>query len=159
MLHGIRFVRARFFVLGFLVANCTAASPAPRAMAPLAQMPRRPVPPADLALRRFVAPECAGIAPWTRDACPFSGHVVFASEIPGGVRVHVLAGESVDRALQHMRCHVAFARESGRTRDCPLYLRGVEVRRSPDGGAIDLTSGNPSTTRALRARFASSAIL
>jgi hypothetical protein len=113
----------------------------------------------DEELRRFVSPECAGIEADGREACPFRGHVVVADDIPGGVRLQILEGESLDRALQQMRCHVAFARASGRTKDCPLYLPGVAVRRSTDGLAIDVTSENAETVRALRAQFRRTVVL
>ncbi len=60
-----------------------------------------------------------------------------------------------------MRCHVAFARATGRWNDegCPLYLRGLEVRLSSDGAAVDVTSEDSGTAEAIRQRFRSRLVL
>ena len=113
------------------------------------------------ALEHFEATECRGIDPATRAQCPFRGHVAGVDEIARGARVHLLEGESPERALAQMRCHVAFARTQGRQGmpSCPLYLPGVDVRMAPDGRSIDVTSDDASAVDEIRSRMRRHAVL
>ncbi len=93
------------------------------------------------ALERFEAAECVGFPPVARAACPLLRRVSRIDDIGGGVRVTFAPGTPVHAVFAHMRCHYAYAR--ARAFDgvvsCPLYIRGVDIRRAPDPLAIEIT--------------------
>jgi hypothetical protein len=96
------------------------------------------------ALERFEAAECQAVPEPERAACPFLG-VEDTTTIDKGVRVTLHAGRDVNDVLARMQCHAAFARAQGYQgmEHCPIYHRGVQIRLSPDGNAIDITSDDP----------------
>lgn len=96
------------------------------------------------ALERFEAAECQSVPESERAACPFLG-IEDTTTIDNGVRVTLKQGTDVTDVLSRMQCHAAFARAQGyRGVDhCPIYQRGVQIRLSPDGNAIDITSDDP----------------
>ena len=105
-------------------------------------------------LERFTHQACKPFSPTVKTACPVLGPVASVEDIGGGVRVHLQPGAPVDAVMAHMRCHLAYAREQGwqPAPDCPLYLRGVDIRRSDDGQAIELTAKDGKTIDELRRR-------
>jgi hypothetical protein len=102
-------------------------------------------------LEAFEDQECGAFPPTTRAACPVLGPVR-VEDLPDGVRLHLPATMPVDATLAHMRCHLAYARTRGfaPTATCPLYLRGTQIRRAPEGDAVDLVSDEPRTARLLQ---------
>ena len=83
---------------------------------------------------------CRDLAPGERAACPFLGPVVRIDDVEGGVRVIFKPGTRVDAIVAQMRCHYAFARARAfaETATCPLYLRGIEIRRAADPNAVEI---------------------
>jgi hypothetical protein len=112
-------------------------------------------------LEAFVQDECKGFPPETRASCPMLGPVEQISDIPDGVRVRFSAKTPVAAVAAHMRCHFAYAQAYGfETMDsCPLYVKGLEIRVSRDGQAVELTSHQPRTIDVIRARTREEAIL
>ncbi len=97
--------------------------------------------------------ECRRFSPAVRAACPFMGPIRSVEDIEGGVRVHLAAGAPIAAVAAHMRCHFAFARgRAFAVSDCPLTLRGTDVRISADGTGIDVTSRDRKTISELRRR-------
>lgn len=104
-------------------------------------------------LGSFEDQECRPFSPGVRAACPFMGPIRSVEEIEGGVRVHLTSGAPVAAVAAHMRCHFAFARgRAFAVSDCPLTLRGTDVRVSADGTGIDVTSRDRKTISELRRR-------
>jgi hypothetical protein len=106
-------------------------------------------------LERFESSECAGLKPSVRSACPFLGPVRASEEIAGGVRVTLAPGAPIAAVAAHMRCHLAFARTRAfEVSECPLTLRGTEIKLSADGTAIEITARDRRVVRDLRTRAA-----
>ena len=95
-------------------------------------------------LESFEATECKNLAPKTRAACPTLGPASQIEDLANGVRIHFPAGTDVDAVVEHMRCHLAFARARGFTTvgDCPLYIKGIEINQAADGAAVDVTGAS-----------------
>jgi hypothetical protein len=112
-------------------------------------------------LETFVQDECRGFPPETRASCPMLGPVAQIRDIPQGVRVAFSAKTRVDAVAAHMRCHLAYAQAYGfdTVADCPLYVKGLQIRVSDDGKAIELTSHEPRTIDVIRARTREEATL
>jgi len=112
-------------------------------------------------LETFVQDECRGFPPETRASCPMLGPVSQIRDIPQGVRVAFSAKTRVDAVAAHMRCHLAYAQAYGfdTVNDCPLYVKGLQIRVSDDGKAIELTSHEPRTVDVIRARTREEATL
>ncbi len=104
------------------------------------------------ALVALEASECAGIAPEQRAACPLAGAVQSTASIEGGVALELRGGVDPTILLEHVRCHVAFARRHGRSGmdGCPLYVDGVRAELS--GAALVLTTASPAAVEQLRER-------
>ena len=92
-------------------------------------------------LESFEAAECAAIAPNVRAACPVLGPVSRVEDLANGVRVYLTDGAPIDAIIGHMRCHTAYARARHfeQVADCPLYIKGVDIQRTADGRAIEIT--------------------
>ena len=105
-------------------------------------------------LEQFEAKECKQFPPTTRPACPLLGPVVKIDDIPGGIRAIFAPGARVDAILAHMRCHFAYAQTRGfaDTAGCPLYLRGIEIRRGTDAQTIEIVSQDAKVAEAIRQR-------
>ena len=112
-------------------------------------------------LETFVQDECRDFPPETRASCPMLGPVGFIEDIPNGVRVGFTPKTRVDAVAAHMRCHLAYAQAYGfdTVESCPLYVKGLVIRLSNDGKAIELTSREPRMTDAIRTRTREEAIL
>jgi hypothetical protein len=112
-------------------------------------------------LETFVQDECRGFPPETRASCPMLGPVEQIRDIPNGVRVAFRPKTRVDAVAAHMRCHFAYAQAYGfdTVADCPLYVKGLQIRVSDDGKAIELTSREPRTIDVIRARTREEATL
>jgi len=112
-------------------------------------------------LETFTQDECRGFPPETRASCPMLGPVQQIYDIKGGVRVIFTPKTRVEAVAAHMRCHLAYAQQYGfdTVEACPLYVKGLQVRVSPDGKAIDLTSPEATTADTIRARTREEAVL
>jgi hypothetical protein len=112
-------------------------------------------------LEAFVQDECRGFPPETRASCPMLGPVDQIENIAGGVRVTFTPKTRVDAVAAHMRCHMAYARAYGfdTVQDCPLYVKGLEIRLARNGKAVELTSRDPRTEDLIRARTREEATL
>ena len=104
--------------------------------------------------------ECRDLAPASRAACPFLGPVTRIDDIEGGVRVTFKPGTRVDAIVAQMRCHYAFARARAfaQTATCPLYLRGIEIRRAADPSAVDIVSRDRDAAAEIRLRSRQEAV-
>jgi hypothetical protein len=105
-------------------------------------------------LERFEDAACKPLPPSVRAACPVIGPMAAIEDIDGGVRLRPVDGGQLDRTVALMRCHLAYARTRGfaTVPDCPLYMRGVEIRASADGRWIELTAPEGPALRELRDR-------
>jgi hypothetical protein len=111
---------------------------------------------AALELERCEAKECAGIEPRGRGACPVLGPLTEIRDIAGGVRLELPPDASVDGLVALMRCHFAFAQTRGFApiaTACPLYMRGIEIRRSPDARAVEIVGTTAELTAEIRKRI------
>jgi hypothetical protein len=106
-------------------------------------------------LDAFEASECAEVEHSHRAACPVLIGVKQVVDIKGGVRVELRHAADVPEMLGRMRCHLAFARTRGyeRAADCPLYVRGVDIRAAADGKAIEITGATRALIDEIRGRF------
>jgi hypothetical protein len=111
-------------------------------------------------LEQFEEVECRQFSPRTRAACPLLGPVVRIDDIEGGVSVLFKPGTPIDAVLAHMRCHYAFARARAfdQSASCPLYLRGIEIRRALNPMAIEILSSDPNVARDVRRRAREEAV-
>jgi hypothetical protein len=112
------------------------------------------------ALERFEAEECHGFPPAARAACPFLRPVTRIDDIEGGVRVTFAAGTPVHAVFAHMRCHYAYARARAfeDAASCPLYVRGIEIKRGNDPLAIEITNPDWRQVDNLRVRVREEAV-
>jgi len=112
------------------------------------------------ALEHFEAAECVGFPPAARAACPLMRPVTRIDDIGGGVRVTFAAGTPVQAVFAHMRCHYAYARTRAfeDAASCPLYLRGIDIKRASDPLAIEITTADWQQVDALRVHSRAEAI-
>lgn len=112
------------------------------------------------ALERFEAAECVGFPPAARAACPLLRPVTRVDDIGGGVRVTFAAGTPVHAVFAHMRCHHAYARTRAfdDAASCPLYIRGIDIKRAADPLAIEITTADWPQVQALRAHTRAEAL-
>ena len=112
-------------------------------------------------LERFEAQECAGIDSSLRAACPVLGPVKAIRDIPGGVRLELADGSHLDGLLALMRCHLAYAQSKGFepvAAACPLYIRGIQIRASTDGAALEIVGATERLASEIRSRSLETAI-
>jgi hypothetical protein len=112
-------------------------------------------------LATFEDAACGDIPASARAACPMLGPALDVVDVPGGVSVKFVAGARVEGVLASMKCHLAYAKAHGfrNTADCPLYIRGVEIRRAADPRAIEIISPNASDTSEVRRLSRQEAVL
>jgi hypothetical protein len=112
------------------------------------------------ALERFEEVECRNLPPSSRAACPLLSPVTRIDDIEGGVRVTLVPGSRVATIVSHMRCHYAYARARGFEErvSCPLYMKGVDIRTSRDGAAVEITTADAKAVGELRGRARQEAI-
>jgi hypothetical protein len=112
------------------------------------------------ALEQFEDDACKPLTPAARAACPVLGPLSGIEDIDGGVRVRLADANALDQTIALMRCHLAYARARAFAvvADCPLYMRGVEIRRTADGGAIELVGGTGDLQDELRRRVREEAV-
>jgi hypothetical protein len=112
-------------------------------------------------LERFEETECRAFPPSSRAACPLLGPVVRIDDIPDGVRVTFKEGVDVDDVIAHMRCHFAYARARGFevAAGCPLYVRGIDIRRALDPMAVEIVSADKKVAAEVRARSREEAVV
>ena len=112
------------------------------------------------ALEKFEEGECGKLPSSSRAACPLLGPVRSLEDIPGGVRARLVSATPVDAVVAQMRCHYAFARARGFSENvtCPLYIRGIEIKRGDGPDAIEIVSLDPSVEREVRARAREEAV-
>ena len=111
-------------------------------------------------LEEFEQAECADFPAATRAACPLLGPVVGITDVDGGVRIQFKEGARVDAVIAHMRCHYAFARARAfePSASCPLYVRGIEIRRALAPTAVEIVSTDPKVIREIRQRSREEAV-
>ena len=111
-------------------------------------------------LERFEAIECRDFPPSSRAACPLLGPVIKIDDIPGGISARFKAGTPVDAIVAHMRCHYAYARARAfeTAASCPLYMRGIAVRRGVDPMAVEIISDDSATAARIRTRSRAEAV-
>ncbi|HXT99398.1 MAG TPA: hypothetical protein VN903_00305 [Polyangia bacterium] len=112
------------------------------------------------ALERYEAAECFNFPPATRAACPLLGPVTRIDDTAAGVKVTFAPGTRVDAVYAHMRCHYAYARARAfeEAMSCPLYMRGIEIKRAADPLAIEINAASPEQVPELRARSRDEAV-
>jgi hypothetical protein len=112
-------------------------------------------------LEKFERAECKDFPPSTRTACPLLGPVVELVDVPGGIRVRFKDGIRVDAIVAHMRCHYAYAEAHGfgSTPGCPLYIRGIEIRRARDPMAVEIVGRDAAVAAEIRSRAREEAVL
>jgi hypothetical protein len=112
-------------------------------------------------LQSFEQAECKDFPPAIRSACPLLGPVVELVDIPGGIRARFKDGIQVDAVVAHMRCHFAYAQAHGfdTAVGCPLYVRGIEIRRASDAHAVEIVGRDASITNEIRSRAREEAVL
>ncbi len=105
-------------------------------------------------LEKFEQGECKLFPPETRKVCPLLGTVEEVEDVEGGVRIRL--HDKLDRkaALDHVKCHLAYAGTEGNKGmdGCPLYIGGVTVTAGADKKVIELKAGSPETVPELRKR-------
>jgi hypothetical protein len=86
--------------------------------------------------------------------------VVALHNLPDGIRVELARSVPVEAVVADMRCHQAFARAHGFADNvsCPLYMRGIDIRRSEDGQAIEIR-GPRELAREIQKRTRQEAVL
>ncbi len=112
-------------------------------------------------LETFEQAECKQFPPATRAACPLLGPVLEIVDVPGGVRARFAESVRVEAVVAHMRCHLAFARTRGfdTVADCPLYVRGIEIRRTSDPHAVEIVGRDATIASEIRSRAREEAVL
>jgi hypothetical protein len=112
------------------------------------------------ALEHFEDAECRGFPPVTRAACPLLRPVRRIDDIAGGIRVTFGPKTPVNAVLAHMRCHYAYARARAfeDAVSCPLYVRGIEIKRATDPLAIEITTADWQRVDDLRVRSREEAV-
>lgn len=112
-------------------------------------------------LEQFEDDACGGVPPSERAACPLLGPLVGLDDIPGGVRATFADAARVHAVVAEMRCHYAFARARHfeESVGCPLYVRGIEIRRGLDPRSVEIVARDEATVRLIRARSRAQAIL
>lgn len=104
-------------------------------------------------LEAFEDAECREFSPRARATCPLFGPIRSVENTDDGVRLRLDAGAPLQALVAHIRCHLAYARVRGfEVASCPLMLRGVEARVTPDGAAILLESRDRKVVRELQRR-------
>lgn len=104
------------------------------------------------ALETFEEEQCARFPPESRAACPLLGQVESIEDVDGGVRLSLAEGVNEPAMVEHLRCHLAFARAQGREGmdHCPLYVSGAQVRT--DSGVTLTTDAGDEAVTELRRR-------
>jgi hypothetical protein len=112
-------------------------------------------------LEKFEQAECRDFPPAIRSACPLLGPVVELVDIPGGIRARFKDGVRVDAVVAHMHCHFAYAQARGfdTAAGCPLYVRGIEIRRTSDPSSVEIVGRDPAVTSEIRSRAREEAVL
>jgi hypothetical protein len=106
-------------------------------------------------LERFESEACVGVDQQERAACPLLGPVTSIRDIRGGVRVELTPGTPLAALAASMRCHHAFARARGfspEAASCPLYMNGIRIHLSADGGALEILGSTAATVAEVRRR-------
>jgi hypothetical protein len=107
-------------------------------------------------LEAFEMEECASFPPETRGLCPLTGQVEGRCErVDDGVVVRFRSDVNVEAALDHVRCHIAFARVHGPgVEHCTLYIPGLRVEAGADGRSARFTvPDDADNVEALRGRL------
>lgn len=106
-------------------------------------------------LEVFEEGECGAFSPEVRAVCPLLGQLESFEDIEGGVRIRFLDDVNFEAAAAHVECHFAYGRTRGYEGmdNCPLYIRGLEVRRMADRRSLELISDDPNGVLDLRHRI------
>ena len=110
------------------------------------------------ALEAYEDGVCKKISKKVRGMCPLLGPVSSVEDIDGGVRMHIRDGVKLQAIVDHMNCHMAYARTEGHKGmdECPLYLKGLTVKAGD--GIVDLVTSDSGTVDELRKRAKTHAI-
>jgi hypothetical protein len=102
-------------------------------------------------LEAFESVECRAVAQKVRGACPVIAGVTRVVSLQNGLRYELKDPGRIADTVALMRCHMAWARARGwpSDSDCPLYVKGIDVRASSDGRAIEIVSADPAVIRTL----------
>jgi hypothetical protein len=105
-------------------------------------------------LEGFEEAECRSLAAPTRAACPMLGRVEAIEDVKGGVRIRFAEEVPVSAVVQHMRCHLAYARARGfdKGADCPLYIRGERIEATPDARGVQILGADKAAEQEIRRR-------
>jgi hypothetical protein len=105
-------------------------------------------------LEEFEAAECHGVSAPVRAACPLAAPASDIVDIHHGVRVRFRPGVDAGAVVQHMRCHLAYARMRGfeQVPACALYVPGVDIEPTADGQGVEITGQNRGARREVRRR-------
>lgn len=111
-------------------------------------------------LEAFEEGECGRFTPEVRRTCPLMGKVAAVEDIQQGasqggpaqsppkrgLRIRFAPDVDTQAVIAHMRCHLAFARKTGRKgmSHCPLYVEGVAIATgdAPGKGGIHGVKGH-----------------
>jgi len=112
-------------------------------------------------LQQFEDNACGGVSPSERAACPLLGPLVRLEDVTAGVRATFADPSRVHAAIAEMRCHYAFARARhfDDSVGCPLYVRGIEIRRGLDPRSVEIVARDEATVRLIRERSRAQAIV
>jgi hypothetical protein len=105
-------------------------------------------------LESFEATECHAVSAPVRAACPLAAPATEVVNVDHGVRVRFQPGVDVAAVVQHMRCHLAYARTRGfeQVPACPLYIQGVDIERTADGQGVVITGQSRGVRKEVRRR-------
>jgi hypothetical protein len=111
-------------------------------------------------LQKFEEGECGDFPSSTRAACPLLGPVSEIVDIPGGIRVRLTSGTRADAVVAHMHCHYAFARARAfaENASCPLYVRGIQIKRGRDPTTVEIVAPDAAGESEVRARSREEAV-
>jgi hypothetical protein len=96
-------------------------------------------------LADFEEATCIKFPKSVRVVCPLRGQVSRVEDIDKGARIHLIKSHPIQAILDHMLCHQAFGLSVGHKGmpECPLYLKGIQIRLSSGGNAVEITSDEP----------------
>jgi hypothetical protein len=105
-------------------------------------------------LEQFEETACVCIPAEGRASCPLvTSYIIRVEEASFGARLLLKKDAPIDRVEGQMSCHLAFAKTRGFSGmpDCPLYRKGVTIRRVPGEQVIEVRGNNPKAAALVRA--------
>jgi hypothetical protein len=103
------------------------------------------------ALSAFEDESCKGIAPAERAACPLlASQVREVQQIKAGLVLVMKDRGQLSDIHARLACHLAYATANGFDQpSCPLFVRGMVLRKLDDKGAIEMTAPTPEVVKQL----------